>query len=130
MAMKRFEIETDSGIVEVWAERIHGDLWFHFNGQTHVLEQAGTRVRGRTGTGVTHPGQVMAPMPGKITKIFVRPGDKVELDQPVVVMEAMKMEYSLASNSKGAVQEVNCKVGDQVALNKLLVKISPEAGHE
>jgi biotin carboxyl carrier protein len=64
-------------------------------------------------------------MPGKVTKILLTPGSAVEVGQAVLVMEAMKMEYTLKAEIAGEVESVNCAVGEQVALGKALVKIKP-----
>lgn len=69
---------------------------------------------------------IMAPMPGKITKIFVNIGALVEKSQPLLVMEAMKMEYTLKSDLKTTVEKLNVKVGDQVILGSCLIELKPE----
>ncbi len=70
-----------------------------------------------TGTGVR------APMPGKIVKILVKAGDKVEAGDPVVTLEAMKMENELCAPTKGTVKSVAVQKGDSVDSGQLLVAI-------
>jgi biotin carboxyl carrier protein len=65
-------------------------------------------------------------MPGKVTKVFVAEGQQVEVGQALLVMEAMKMEYTLKAQVSGAVKEVRVKEGQQVELSQLLVKIEPQ----
>jgi biotin carboxyl carrier protein len=120
--MKWYVIDWLGKKVRVPAMKIQGKVWFHWQGQTHVLDTAGEARRG-SGASKGQPGLIAAPMPGKVTKVFVSLGDKVASGQPVVVMEAMKMEYTLEADLNGIVRELNCKTGDQVNLNQLLARI-------
>lgn len=70
---------------------------------------------------------IKAPMPGKITKVFVNDGDLVKKSQALLVMEAMKMEYTLKSDLDTVVEKINVKLGDQVVLGHLLIQLQPVA---
>ncbi|GBG33161.1 Methylcrotonoyl-CoA carboxylase subunit alpha, mitochondrial [Hondaea fermentalgiana] len=59
-------------------------------------------------------GAVKAPMPGKIIKVLVSPGDEVTKDQTLIIAESMKMETQLKAPVDGTVQEVNVSAGDFV----------------
>jgi 3-methylcrotonyl-CoA carboxylase alpha subunit len=65
------------------------------------------------GTGAVSDGSLRAPMPGKIVATPVKAGDAVTKGQPVVVLEAMKMEHALTAPFDGVVESV-ATVGDQV----------------
>jgi 3-methylcrotonyl-CoA carboxylase alpha subunit len=67
--------------------------------------------------GETHAegGRLTAPMPGKVVSFAVKAGDKVTRGQPLAVMEAMKMEHTIAAPADGTVQELLYAPGDQVA---------------
>ena len=60
-------------------------------------------------------GRLTAPMPGKIVAVLVSPGQKVEQGTPLLIMEAMKMEHTIAAPSAGVIDELLYQVGDQVA---------------
>ncbi|KAG1437048.1 hypothetical protein G6F57_020410 [Rhizopus arrhizus] len=62
-------------------------------------------------------------MPGKIISISVKAGDTVEKGQPLLVMEAMKMEHTISAPADGRVGEVFYGVGDQVTEGAELVAI-------
>lgn len=109
------------------AQRVQGQLWVHADGRTFVVDPNKGKNFGKAGAGKAHGGDVLAPMPGKITKILAQPNSQVEASAVVVVMEAMKMEYTLKAGISGKVESVNCAVGDQVALGKLLLKIKGDA---
>ncbi|MFP5519434.1 MAG: biotin/lipoyl-containing protein [Bdellovibrionia bacterium] len=103
---------------------VGGQLWVHHRGKTFSVEtQQGRRARKKAGQGGSSD-TVSAPMPGKVTKILVTQGQNVEAGAAILVMEAMKMEYTLKAEVAGAVESINCQVGDQVVLGKILVKLS------
>ncbi|PUA17979.1 acetyl/propionyl/methylcrotonyl-CoA carboxylase subunit alpha [Glaciimonas sp. PCH181] len=60
-------------------------------------------------------GRLTAPMPGKIVAVLVAQGDKVKKGAPLLIMEAMKMEHTIAAPADGLVEELLYTVGDQVA---------------
>jgi len=69
-------------------------------------------------------GRLTAPMPGKIVSFAVKAGDKVRKGQALAVMEAMKMEHSIAAPADGVVAELMYAPGDQVAEGAELLKIN------
>ncbi|MEO5762391.1 MAG: biotin/lipoyl-containing protein [Vicinamibacteria bacterium] len=73
---------------------------------------------------LTGPLKLTAPMPGKIVKLLVAPGDVVEPGRGVIVMEAMKMENELKTNRAGTVQEIKVKEGQAVETGALLLVIA------
>lgn len=66
---------------------------------------------------------IRSPMPGKVVKVFVKPGDVVEAGKPLVVLSAMKMESEFKAGKPGIVIEVPVKEGDTVDNDQLLVVI-------
>jgi acetyl/propionyl-CoA carboxylase alpha subunit len=66
---------------------------------------------------------VTAPMPGTVIRVLVAEGDRVEARQPLVVLEAMKMETPLASPYEAVVRRVHVAEGDLVAGGALLVEL-------
>lgn len=67
--------------------------------------------------------RVLAPIPGKVVAVHVALGDQVEEGQPVVVLEAMKMENELVAERAGKVASVGVEVGDIVASGAVLVTL-------
>ena len=63
-----------------------------------------------------------SPLPGKIIDLKVKAGDKVSKGQPLLVLEAMKMEHTLAAPADGTVKTVRYAVGEQVAEGAELVE--------
>jgi biotin carboxyl carrier protein len=67
----------------------------------------------------------MAPMPGLVRQILVKKGDKVAGGQPLAVMEAMKLQMTLAAGGDAIVDAVLVKEGDMVAEGAELVRLTP-----
>jgi 3-methylcrotonyl-CoA carboxylase alpha subunit len=59
-------------------------------------------------------GKLTAPMPGKVVAVRVQLGDNVKKGQPLIIVEAMKMEHTITAPADGVVQAINANVGDQV----------------
>jgi 3-methylcrotonyl-CoA carboxylase alpha subunit len=94
---------------------------------TLAVEEA-TRhtIRTHGGTGTSAPGQTLrAPLPGRVAHVAVRPGDRVERDAPLVVIEAMKMENEFRAEAAGTVLEVRVEAGQAVNAGDVLVVIGP-----
>ena len=108
------------------SEWIQGTLWVHVNGKTYSLEGSGSKRGRKAQVGSSHE-KVLAPMPGKVTKVLVQEGQSVAKGQAVVVMEAMKMEYTLKAELDGPIDKVLAKVGSQVSLGDLLVQIAKKS---
>ncbi|WP_313073723.1 acetyl/propionyl/methylcrotonyl-CoA carboxylase subunit alpha [Melaminivora sp.] len=71
-------------------------------------------------------GRLTAPMPGKVVSFAVQAGDKVSKGQPLAVMEAMKMEHTIAAPADGVVAELLYAPGDQVAEGAELLRLAQE----
>jgi propionyl-CoA carboxylase alpha chain/3-methylcrotonyl-CoA carboxylase alpha subunit len=76
------------------------------------------------GSGLGSDGSLCAPMPGKIVATPAKPGDAVTKGQPVVVLEAMKMEHALVAPFDGVVGEIGVAVGDQVSADAVLAVVT------
>jgi biotin carboxyl carrier protein len=105
-----------------------GNLTLHVNGRV-VAAAVGTArgswaQRGHDGAGAGGgPQRVSAPMPGKVVKVLVKPGDAVAPRQGVVVVEAMKMENELRAARAGTVAAVHAREGESVEAGTVLVVI-------
>lgn len=79
-----------------------------------------SRVKSRSRTG---NGQIKAPMPGRVVAVHAAVGDVVEPGQSVVVIEAMKMENELRTDSGGIVKEIRVREEETVDKNDVLMLI-------
>ncbi len=79
------------------------------------------------GEGAGEGGRLSAPMPGKVVSFLVKAGDAVKRGQALAVMEAMKMEHTIAAPHDGVVQELLYAAGDQVAEGGELLRLQAPA---
>lgn len=84
----------------------------------HLSTHAGEDAEAATGRIVTN-------MPGRIVNVLVKKGDSVEKDQPLLIMESMKVEITIRAGIAGKVEELPISANDQVADGALLVNIEP-----
>ena len=119
--MKTLNIEHDGQLKKVKAEKIQGKLWMHIDGQTFCFEPKSTGAAGSANT--VDPTIIKVPMPGKIMKVSCKKGDAVSKGQTLVVMEAMKMEYTLEAAADAVIEEVSCSKDEQVNPDQVLVRL-------
>ena len=95
----------------------------------HVFGAAGATqitvidILAHAGDGAADTGRLTAPMPGKVVSFSVKAGDKVIKGQALAVMDAMKMEHTIAAPADGVVGELLFAPGDQVAEGAELLKL-------
>ena len=65
--------------------------------------------------------EITAPMGGKVLDVKVKPGDAVNEDDEILILEAMKMELPVVATGSGTVKEVKCNKGDTVEADVVLV---------
>lgn len=102
-----------------------GSVWIDLDGRRRRVEITDPRRNGSHGRR-RHGGgraQIMAPMPGKVIRVLVAPGDEVEAGQGLVVVEAMKMQNEMKSPKPGTVAAVHTSEGATVAPGEVLVVI-------
>jgi len=73
---------------------------------------------------MTH--EIVAPLDGKVFQLKINPGDRVEDDEEILIIEAMKMETPIFVPCDGTVREIRVKEGDEVAENDVLAVIDEE----
>jgi 3-methylcrotonyl-CoA carboxylase alpha subunit len=73
-----------------------------------------------------HDGEIMAPMPGRVTSVEISVGDLVQKGQRLLTLEAMKMEHGLVAPFDGTVAELSAEAGAQVSEGTMLARIEAE----
>jgi pyruvate carboxylase subunit B len=93
--------------------------------EVEALDERRRAIQELTGAASANagPAPLIAPMPGLVVKVNVKPGDQVQSGQPLVVMEAMKMENELRSVSTGVVSAVRVQPGAAVEKGVVLVEL-------
>ncbi|MDF3833488.1 acetyl-CoA carboxylase biotin carboxylase subunit [Cupriavidus basilensis] len=108
---------------------------FHRDGNTLLLRYQGHPVRVEDHTRITAErtgeaagdGKLRASMNGRVVNVMVAAGDRVEAGQPMVTLEAMKMEHIHVAPAAGRVGAVHVQVGDQAAAMRVIAEIEFEA---
>jgi biotin carboxyl carrier protein len=118
--------QGSSQVVYVMRDK-KGTVWVHDGVGAFAFELPDERSPGRSRSGRD---TVVAPTPGRIVAIAVSPGDKVAVGDPVVVLEAMKMEQRLSADVAGTVTEVCVAEQEQVDTDAILVRIKPDEVEE
>jgi len=105
-------------------------VFFEINGQPRTIRvrkadaesTAGSRPQAETG----NPLHVGAPMPGMVVTVAVKPGQKVRTGDPLVSIEAMKMESQIRAERDGTVASVLVATGQTVAAHDLLLEYAAD----
>lgn len=100
-------------------------LHFSLNGVPHeVLDTTRAASARHEGQGASD-GKLRASMNGRVVVVLVEPGQRVEAGQPVVTLEAMKMEHIHAAPTAGIVKALHVRAGDQVSAYRVVAEIEP-----
>jgi biotin carboxyl carrier protein len=113
------------------AHQVHvarnGRRWFlHLDGQTLEYEIAAPGDRRNRSASRLAPHDLGAPMPGAVTQVLVGEGDTVTAGQPLVIIEAMKMEHVIRAPRAGRIHAVHVRAGDRVEGGIPVVELTPE----
>ncbi len=111
-----------------FAQRGNGDLDVQLDGLTIPLQvrpagSFGRQKKEGVAGSASGPQRVVAPMPGKVVRVLVKPGDHVVARQGLVVVEAMKMENELRAAREGRVRDVSVKEGQSVDAGAVLLVV-------
>jgi len=121
---------TASREVTVAADGPAGRLMVTVGTQSIAVALNGRRRGGPRGgaSAVDGPQRLLAPMPGKVLRVLAQKGDPVHARQPLIVIEAMKMENELRAGRDGIVSEIHAREGQSVEAGELLAVVSASPG--
>lgn len=105
--------------VFVGQEKAHGRRHVFVDGKESFVAPV---PRGHKRQAEAQKNSFVAPMPGKVIEVHVKPGDTVKKGEAVITMEAMKLQHTLHAPQDGVVEEVHYAVGAQVHEGVLLVR--------
>ena len=109
---RSYEVRVDGSEITLAGQRLHIEI---ADPRRWNPAAATLRAEGRE--------SIKAPMPGKIVRVLVAPGDQVAVGQGIVVIEAMKMQNELKAPRAGRVASVSVKEGDAVTAGTVLAVI-------
>jgi acetyl-CoA/propionyl-CoA carboxylase biotin carboxyl carrier protein len=117
---------TLDGRTTTWHVAVDGDtVWVGGQGAAWPLHEQPRTLRAEDAH--AHDGDITSPMPGSVIAVHAEAGTQVTKGQPLVVVEAMKMEHTLTAPLDGTVAEVLVRVGQQVKVDELLATVSSGA---
>jgi biotin carboxyl carrier protein len=120
---KSFNIE----VIETSEPKHYNINTLYFKFDVEVIDNEARYRQNRKQSGpISNDNTIRSPMPGKVVKVYVKPGDRVEVGQPLIVLSAMKMESEFKAGNRGIVREVPVTEGETVDTNQLLVIIDEE----
>ena len=119
-------VSVDGRPVRFLFERVGGRVRVAVGGECFEFDASGGAKSKRAASAHGNP-ETRAPMPGKVLQVLVEPGAEVAAGDPLLILEAMKMENVLTAEIVGTVKDVHAKPGDMVEPGKLLVLLTPKA---
>ena len=125
------EPAADGLLVTLNGQRAHLQV-YRLGEQVHLFSAGGATqitvidLLAHAGVAQHEAGRLTAPMPGKVLSFAVQAGDKVSRGQALAVMEAMKMEHTIAAPADGVVAEILYAPGDQVQEGAELLRLQAE----
>jgi biotin carboxyl carrier protein len=117
---------TKSYEVTLAPDAVSGGLIARVGAAPLAVSVNGRRRWGRKDDGAqtaSGPERLVAPMPGKIVRVLVKPGEAIRVRQPLIVIEAMKMENELRAGGDGTIAEIHVRDGQSVDAGALLAVI-------
>ena len=118
-------VSIDGHEKSVMADIIDKKIWFKLDENVYSYDLIDL-IEGsfkKSKTAGKSSDRILAPMPGKITKLFVSENQIVNKGDALLVMEAMKMEYTLKADISATVEKIFYKISDQVSLGHLLIQL-------
>jgi biotin carboxyl carrier protein len=124
---EQLSIRIDGKVVDLATEGTPPEIGAIASGHRSYVRVESERLRAASaakgGGGGGADKTVKSPMPGRVVKLLAKVGDVVAAGQPLLVMEAMKMENEIKAKGAGPVAEIHVAVGDTVERNAKLVTL-------
>ena len=116
----RIRLESKEGTTFfAHSAKVKDTWWIHIGGHTFCIDHVEPgAAEDDEGSGLS------APMPGKVLQVLVEVGQIVEPGQPLMILEAMKMEHRIIASQEGTVSAINFSEGDQVQQGSALLELS------
>ena len=119
---------TDAGVATAFDVARYGDEIYVDSPHGCVRFTAAPRFP--EATSAERQGSLLAPMPGAVVRLGAGLGDTVTAGQPLVWLEAMKMEHIIASPAAGVLTELSVAVGQQVGVGAVLARVETQGGSD
>ena len=121
--MKTIEILINGNLHLALAEQVGDQVWLSTKGWSYPVKNFGLHRPKTKSKSTLKNGDISAPMPGQILKVFVQNNQEVNEGDNLFVVEAMKMEHSLKAPYSGTVTNLKFKSGDSVTSSDIVLTI-------
>ncbi len=119
-----FYLEKDGILIPIFFVNDNkNNLYLHIKGETYAVHRKTVEEQAEGGSHGIANGEIEPPMPGKILKIMVNEGDKVEENQVLLLMESMKLQVEVKAPFDGIVSKLSVKEGQTVNTGEVVIKI-------
>ncbi len=115
----RVLVEINGSLEFAHVARVGDKWWIHYNGDIFTISEL---ERGAKSSDKAEGG-LSAPMPGTVLDVMIREGQRVREGQPLMTIEAMKMEHRILAPKAGEVISINFNQGERVDMGSVLVEL-------
>ena len=116
----RISVEIDGNPRFAHVSKVGDKWWIHLDGEIYIISELEKGAKSLSKA----EGGLSAPMPGTVLDVMVTVGQRVREGQPLMTMEAMKMESEVKSPAAGKISELHVSTGDTVQAGEPLLTIS------
>ena len=121
-------IRVDKQIIKVWGSTDRSEILLDLDGhqfkfrRMDILDRRYIRLDEKQKS--DKPGQILAPLNGRVVQINVKVGDNVKEGETLLVIESMKMENKIMSDHRAIVEQIEVSIGQQVQTNQILLTLA------
>ena len=115
----RISVEIDDNPRFVHVSKVGDKWWIHLDGEIYIISELEKGAKSLSKA----EGGLSAPMPGTVLDVMVTVGQRVREGQPLMTMEAMKMEHRIVAPKAGEVISIYFNQGDRVDMGSVLVEL-------
>ena len=115
----RVSVNINGNLRFAHVAKVENKWWIHFDGDIFTISELEKGAKSSDNM----EGGLSAPMPGTVLDVMVREGQRVREGQPLMTIEAMKMEHRIVSPKAGEVISINFNQGEKVDMGSVLVEL-------
>ena len=115
----RISVEIDDNPRFAHVSKVGDKWWIHLDGEIYIISELEKGAKSSSKA----EGGLSAPMPGTVLDVMVTVGQRVREGQPLMTMEAMKMEHRIVAPKAGEVISIYFNQGDRVDMGSILVEL-------
>ena len=115
----RISVEIDGNPRFAHVSKVGDKWWIHLDGEIYIISELEKGAKSLSKA----EGGLSAPMPGTVLDVMVTVGQRVREGQPLMTMEAMKMEHRIVAPKAGEVISIYFNQGDRVDMGSILVEL-------